>query len=74
MPAKTPRPSPGRNWRYARGTSNVLMRALRRAAQSSPDAFARLPREALFAPLGMRSAIIELDAAGMPVGSSFMHA
>jgi CubicO group peptidase (beta-lactamase class C family) len=66
--------APGRSWRYASGSSNVLVRALRRAARASPDAFARLPREALFAPLGMRSATIELDAAGMPVGSSFMHA
>jgi CubicO group peptidase (beta-lactamase class C family) len=72
--AKPLQAAPGKRWRYASGTSNVLMRALRRAAQSSPDAFARLPHEALFAPLGMRSASIELDAAGMPVGSSFMHA
>jgi CubicO group peptidase (beta-lactamase class C family) len=72
--ARPLRSAPGTTWRYASGTTNVLMRALRRASGLRPEHFARLPREALFGPLGMRSATIEVDAAGLPVGSSFMHA
>jgi hypothetical protein len=72
--AKPLRAAPGTRWRYASGSSNVLMRALRRASGYGTLRFARLPREALFAPLGMRSATIEIDAAGTPVGSSFMYA
>jgi CubicO group peptidase (beta-lactamase class C family) len=72
--ARPLRTAPGLTWRYANGTTNALVRALRRAAAMPPERFAQWPREALFTPLGMRSATIELDAAGMPVGSSFMHA
>jgi CubicO group peptidase (beta-lactamase class C family) len=66
--------APGTHWRYSSGTTNVLMRALRRAAGSSPAEFAQWPRRALFAPLGMDSALIEVDAADMPIGSSYMYA
>lgn len=72
--SKPLRTAPGTRWRYASGSSNALMRALQRASGYDGLRFARLPREALFAPLGMRSATIELDAAGTPVGSSFMYA
>jgi CubicO group peptidase (beta-lactamase class C family) len=72
--AKPLRTAPGTVWRYASGTSNVLLRALRKAARMPPEQFARLPHDALFAPLGMHSAVIELDSAGLPVGSSFMYA
>ena len=72
--AKPLRTAPGAKWRYASGTTNVLMRVLRRQSRLPPDAFARLPREALFEPLGMHSATIETDATNLPVGSSFMWA
>jgi CubicO group peptidase (beta-lactamase class C family) len=72
--ARPLRAAPGVSWRYASGTTNALLRALLRASAMPPERFAQLPREVLFAPLGMRSATIELDAAGMPVGSSFMYA
>jgi CubicO group peptidase (beta-lactamase class C family) len=65
---------PGTHWRYANGTSNALMQVLRRAHGGTDAAFARWPREALFDPLDMRSALVETDALGMPVGSSFMWA
>jgi CubicO group peptidase (beta-lactamase class C family) len=65
---------PGTHWRYANGTSNALMQALRTAHGGSDEAFARWPREVLFDPLEMRSALVEIDALGMPVGSSLMWA
>jgi hypothetical protein len=66
--------APGSHWRYANGTSNALMQVLRRAHGGTGEAFAAWPRRALFEPLGMHSALVELDARGMPVGSSFMWA
>jgi hypothetical protein len=66
--------APGTHWRYANGTSNALMQVLRRAHGGTDAAFAQWPRAALFDPLEMRSALVETDALGMPVGSSFMWA
>jgi CubicO group peptidase (beta-lactamase class C family) len=50
------------------------MQVLRHVHGGADPAFARWPREALFGPLEMRSALVETDALGMPVGSSFMWA
>ena len=59
---------PGSAWSYSSGTTNLICRAMR---AELGDAYASFPRDALFAPLGMRSALIELDSAGHFVGSSF---
>lgn len=58
---------------YSSGTSNVLMWIVRQQFDSV-DAYHRHPYEALFEPLGMRTAVIETDASGTFVGSSFMYA
>ncbi len=65
---------PGTRWRYSSGTSNALIRALRAASGRSTEQFSALARRALFEPIGMRSAVFEIDAAGMPVASSYVHA
>ncbi|TVQ94491.1 MAG: class C beta-lactamase-related serine hydrolase [Deltaproteobacteria bacterium] len=59
-------------WSYSSGTSNLLQRILRRAV--GEDRYLNFPRRALFDRIGMRSAVIEPDAAGDFVGSSFMYA
>ncbi|MEZ6188083.1 MAG: serine hydrolase [Planctomycetota bacterium] len=59
---------PGTHWSYSSGTTNVICRALRQVLGDA--AYYRLPHDALFEPLGMRSALIELDSAGHFVGSS----
>jgi CubicO group peptidase (beta-lactamase class C family) len=64
--------SPGSVWSYASGTSNILSRIARIAL--GDDRYAAWPREALFGPLGMDSAVMEADAAGTFVGSSYMLA
>lgn len=64
---------PGTKWAYSSGTTNVITRILRDQFDSLED-YHRFPREALFEPLGMRSAVIEPDASGTFIGSSFMHA
>ena len=66
--------TPGSAWRYSSGTTNVLMRVIVQASGRPSTAFADFPRDALFQPLGMRTATIEPDRTGLPVGSSYMHA
>ncbi len=63
--------APGSSWNYSSGTTVLLSRIWQQAAGA--DALS-LPRRQLFAPLGMRSAVIEADARGTLVGSSYMYA
>ncbi|MBL8671523.1 MAG: serine hydrolase [Alphaproteobacteria bacterium] len=63
---------PGAHFAYASGTSNILGRLLR--DRLGDDAALAQPRAALFAPLGMASAVLEPDAAGTPLFSSYMYA
>lgn len=58
---------------YSSGTTNVLMWIARERFDSLSD-YHRFPYEALFEPLGMRTAVMETDASGTFVGSSFMYA
>ncbi|MET0321744.1 MAG: serine hydrolase [Duganella sp.] len=74
--------APGTVWRYSSGSAVLLSRIWQRAAVAagSPPAAATsvavlpMPRDRLFAPIGMSSAIIEADARGNLVGSSYMYA
>jgi CubicO group peptidase (beta-lactamase class C family) len=61
----------GTRWSYSSGTAVILARLAQDAAGA---AGLRLARELLFEPLGMRSAVIEADARGTLVGSSYMYA
>ena len=65
---------PGTRWSYASGTTNIIARALRHAVGGGDEDYWLFPRRALFEPLGMASAVIEPDASGTFVGSSFMFA
>ena len=63
---------PGTHFAYSSGTTNILSRLLRQSlGETRYHAF---PYEALFDPLGLRYAVMELDAAGTFVASSFMYA
>ena len=64
--------APDTVWAYASGTTNMLSAVLREAY--GDDAYHALPYRELFGRLGMRSAIIETDASGTFVCSSFMFA
>lgn len=68
--------TPGGKWNYSSGTTVLLSRIWQRAAAGSENAAAALslPHNRLFAPLGMSSAVIEADARGNLVGSSYMYA
>jgi CubicO group peptidase (beta-lactamase class C family) len=61
----------GEFWSYSSGTANILSRIVQDAAAPQGTAY---PRERLFKPLGMTSAILETDATGTFVGSSYMYA
>jgi len=63
---------PGSKWSYSSGTTNIISRIIRNVLGDS-DYFS-FPRRALFEPLGMESAVLEPDASGTFVGSSFMYA
>jgi CubicO group peptidase (beta-lactamase class C family) len=63
---------PGARWAYSSGNSNILAYAARQIVGDS--SYLEFPRRALFDRLGMTSAVMETDAAGTFVGSSFMYA
>lgn len=62
---------PGEHWNYSSGTAVILARIVQ---ESSGLQRGRAARELLFEPLGMRSAIMEADAHGTLVGSSYLYA
>lgn len=62
--------APGTHWQYNSGSAMILSRIVRAHAGGSEAAAMRWVRSELFAPLGMRTATFEFDAAGTPMGSS----
>jgi CubicO group peptidase (beta-lactamase class C family) len=64
---------PDARWQYSSGTTNIVSRVLRLAAGNDATYHA-LPRRALFDRIGMRHAVIETDASGTFIGSSFSWA
>ena len=61
----------GTMWNYSSGTTVLLSSIWQNAAGADSLSF---PQRRLFAPLGMHSAVIEADARGNLVGSSYMYA
>lgn len=61
----------GTEFNYSSGTSTMLSRALQ---DKLGDNGLSYPRDALFEPLGMASALIETDATDTFIGSSYMYA
>ena len=65
--------APGQKFSYSSGTSMILSEVWMDRLDNR-DAAWRYPRERLFGPLGMSSAVFEVDAAGTFAGSSYMYA
>jgi hypothetical protein len=63
--------APGTRWEYSSGTTNVITHSMRQVLGAD---YAASPRRALFDRIGMSSAVMEADASGTFVGSSFMYA
>ena len=70
--AKPLQAEPGARWSYSSGTTNIIAHAMRQ--RMGPSDYSEFPRRALFERTGMSSAVMETDAAGTFVGSSFMYA
>jgi CubicO group peptidase (beta-lactamase class C family) len=64
---------PGTVWQYSSATSNILARIVRHVL-ADDQVYLVFPSQALFGPLGMASAVMETDAAGTFIGSSYMYA
>lgn len=58
---------------YSGGSTNIVARILKDKFDKIED-YWNFPQEKLFGPLGMNSALMEVDAAGTFFGSSFMFA
>src|SRR5690606_24554162 len=63
----------GETFSYSSGTTLLLSRIWQNAFDDPAEAFA-FPRDALFTPIGMTSAVLEPDASGTFVGSSYLYA
>jgi CubicO group peptidase (beta-lactamase class C family) len=68
--AKPLEASPGTRWSYSSGTTNILCDVAHQASGFGPE----LAHDLVFAPLGMTSAVMEPDASGGLVCSSFLYA
>lgn len=64
--------SPGQVFNYSSGTANILSLILRKAI--GEEYYYRFPYERLFEKIGMYSAVLEPDASGTFVGSSYCYA
>jgi CubicO group peptidase (beta-lactamase class C family) len=62
--------APGERFCYASGATNLLCRVLRGTFADDREYWS-FPRQALFARLGMRTAVLETDPGGTFVGSSY---
>ncbi|MEO8151838.1 MAG: serine hydrolase [Rhizobacter sp.] len=65
---------PGTRWSYSDAGYMRVSRAVRDAAGGSAADVMRLAQRELFGPLGMKSATMEFDATGTPVGASHFYA
>jgi len=65
---------PGTRWSHSNGTTNIIARIIRHTFGGNDAEYYAFPRRALFDRIGMRSAVIELDASGTFVGSTYMYA
>ena len=65
---------PGTRWSYSDPAYMRASRAVRDAAGGSAADVQRLAQRELFGPLGMKTAVMEFDATGTPVGASHFYA
>jgi len=62
---------PDEKWNYSSGTANIIARIIRQEIQKTTPDYYQFIREAFFDRIGMSSAVLEPDASGTFVGSSY---
>jgi CubicO group peptidase (beta-lactamase class C family) len=72
--AKPLRTKPDTEWYYSSGTANIIARIIRDTVGGTLASVYNFARKQLFDRIGMYSAVIEPDASGSFVGSSYMFA
>ena len=65
---------PGSFWSYSSGTTNILARIVRDSVGGTAEDVFHFVRTRLYKPLEIDSMVLEPDASGSPVGSSFSYA
>jgi len=65
--------APDSVWNYSSGTANILAGIIRDTIGGDVTDYWAFPQEALFHRIGMNSTILEPDASGTFVGSSYMY-
>jgi CubicO group peptidase (beta-lactamase class C family) len=68
------RHEPGTRWQYSSAATNLISSHIRERFGGDDASYLAFPAHRLFGPVGMRSAVLEPDASGTFVGSSFMYA
>lgn len=66
--------APGTRYHYSSPSTLILSRIVRDAAGGRAGDVRLFAERQLFGPLGMRQVTLEFDAAGTPVGSTYMYA
>ena len=66
--------TPDSVWEYSSGTTNIISELIRQTVGGDNKQYWNFPHYFLFNKIGMRSAVMEPDASGTFVGSSFMYA
>lgn len=64
---------PGTVWKYSSGTSNLIAGVIK-SKFDYEQSYLEFPYQRLFGPLGMKSMLLETDASGLFVGSSYSWA
>ena len=65
---------PGEVWSYSSGTTNILSSIIRQTLGGGLQDYYDFTRDRLFNPLGIKSAVLEVDANGTFIGSSYGYA
>lgn len=66
--------TPETKWNYSSGTANIIARIVRQTAKKNYPEYYTFIRDKLFHKIGMYSAVMEPDASGTFVGSSYTFA